>query len=129
MLDTSFVVAYFNTTDQNHDAAVKTAKILANKNSELYITDYIFSEIVTVSFVKLKNLKQAIGIGKIILESCNLLHVEKYIFEHAWKIFSGQKLRLSFADCTTIAAMQSQKIQKIATFDGDFSKIKGIDVL
>lgn len=129
MLDTSFVVAYFNTRDQNHDLAVKTAKILANQNSELYLTDYIFGETVTVSLVKLKNLKLAIHIGKIILESCNLLHIEKYIFEHAWKIFSGQKLRLSFVDCATIAAMQSQKIQKIATFDGDFSNIKGIDVL
>ena len=129
MLDTSFVVAYYNTRDQNHDVAVKIAKILANQNSELYITDYIFGEIVTVSFVKLKNLRKAIHIGKTILESCNLLHVEKGIFEHAWRIFSEQKLRLSFVDCATIATMESQKIQKIATFDGDFSKIKGIEVL
>lgn len=129
MLDTSFVVAYYNTRDQNHDLAVRTAKILANQNTELYVTDYIFGEIVTVSFVKLKNLGKAVHIGKTILKSCNLLHIEKGIFEHAWRIFSEQKLRLSFADCTTIAAMQSQKIQKIATFDGDFSKIKEVEVL
>ena len=129
MLDTSFVVAYFNTRDQNHDQATKTGKILARQNLEIYITDYIFGEIVTVVFVKLKNLEKALNIGKIILESCNLIHVEKDIFEHAWKIFSGQKLRLSFVDCITIAIMQDRKMQKIATFDGDFAKVKGVQVL
>lgn len=129
MLDTSFVVAYFNKRDQNHDLATKTGKTLAHQDLELYVTDYIFGEIVTVGFVKLKNLKKALDIGKIVLESCNLIHVEKDIFEHAWRIFSGQKLRLSFADCVTIAVMQNRKMQKIATFDDDFSKIKGVQVL
>lgn len=129
MLDTSFVVAYYNTRDQNHDLAAKTAKSLAAQNHPLYITDYIFGEIITVSFFKLKNLGKAVHIGKTVLESCNLLHTEKDTFEQAWKIFSEQNLRLSFVDCTTIATMQGQKIHKIATFDGDFSKISGIEVL
>lgn len=127
MLDTSFIVAYFNTRDQNHSSAVKIAKILANQNHELYITDYLFGEIATVSLVRLKNLEKAAQIGTTILEYCNLLHVDKDIFEHAWKIFSEQKLRLSFVDCTTIVVMKNQKIQKIATFDNDFNKIKGIE--
>lgn len=40
MLDTSFVIAYFNTRDQNHRLALNTAKILDHQNQELYITDY-----------------------------------------------------------------------------------------
>jgi len=128
MLDTSFVVAYFNTRDQNHDSAIKTAKILARQNHELYVTDYLFGEIVTVSLVRLKNLEKATHIGKIILEYCNLIHVDKEIFDHAWKIFSEQKLRLSFVDCTTIVAMKSQKMQQIATFDNDFNNVEGIEI-
>jgi predicted nucleic acid-binding protein len=129
MLDTSFVVAYFNTRDQNHDLAIKTAKTLASQNREIFITDYIFGEIVTVSFLRLKNVGKTTRIGKLILASCNLIYVEKNIFEYAWEIFSKQNLRLSFTDCTTIAAMQSQKIQKIATFDSDFTKVRGVEVL
>jgi predicted nucleic acid-binding protein len=129
MLDTSFVVAYYNTRDQNHEHAAKTAKLLATQNYPLYITDYIFGEIITVSFFKLKSLGKAVHVGKMVLESCNLLHTEKEIFEQAWKIFSEQKLRLSFVDCTTVAAMRGQKMQKIATFDGDFSKISGLEIL
>ena len=128
MLDTSFVVAYLNTRDQNNPLSAKTAKILADQNPELYVTNYIFGEIVTVIFLKLKNLKKAIDMGKMVLRSCNLVHVDKYVFEYAWKIFSEQKLRLSFVDCTTIATMEDQKIRKIATFDSDFIKVKGIEV-
>lgn len=129
MLDTSFVVAYYNTRDQNHGLAAKTVRSMSSKNQPLYITDYIFGEIVTVSFLKLKEPSKAVNIGKTILRSCNLLHTEKETFERAWKIFSEQKLRLSFVDCVTIATMLDQKIQKIATYDGDFSKISGIEVL
>lgn len=128
MLDTSFVIAYFNTRDQNHRLALNTAKILDHQNRELYITDYLFGEIVTVSLVRLKNLNKATYVGKIMLEYCNLIYVDKDLFEQAWKIFSEQNLRLSFVDCTTVATMKSQKIQKIATFDSDFNYVKGIEI-
>ena len=127
MLDTSFVLAYYNTRDQNHDEAAKMAKGLFSQ--PLYITNYIFGEIVTVSFFKLKNLGRAKSIGKTVLDSCNLLHLESEEFEDAWKLFSSQKLKLSFVDCTTITAMKSQRIPSIATFDGDFSKVEGIKVV
>lgn len=44
MLDASFVVAYFNTRDQNHERAKKVAKTLDDNDEELYITDYIFGK-------------------------------------------------------------------------------------
>lgn len=129
MLDTSFVVAYFNTNDQNHKEAVNTSKTLVQLNSELCITDYIFGEIATVSLLKLKDVKKAAQIGNLVLESCNVIPVKKDAFDDAWKIFSGQRLRLSFTDCTTIATMHSQGMQEIATFDKDFARVEGITVL
>lgn len=96
---------------------------------ELYVTDYVFGEIVTISFLKLKDLKKALNIGKQILESCNIVNTNKDIFAHAWEIFSKQKSRLSFVDCVIIAAMSDLKIQKIATFDQDFLKVKGLEIL
>jgi predicted nucleic acid-binding protein len=48
---------------------------------------------------------------------------------NAWETLSAQKLRLSFTDCITIAAMHSQKIQKVATYDSDFAKVEEITVL
>lgn len=86
-------------------------------------------KIVTVSLLRLKNLRRSVYIGKAILKSCNLVHIEKNIFEKAWTIFSDQRQRLSFVDCTTIAAMQEMKIRQIATFDGDFAEISHIQVL
>lgn len=129
MLDTSFIISYFNTRDQNHSLAAKIAKTITAQKMELYVTDYVFGEIVTISFLKLKNLKKALDIGKQILDSCNIVNTNKDIFADAWEIFSEQKSRLSFVDCTTIAAMSDLKIQKIATFDHDFLKVKGLEVL
>lgn len=129
MLDTSFVISYFNTRDQNHRLAAKIAKTITAQKMELYVTDYVFGEIVTISFLKLKNLKKALDIGKQILESCNVVNTDKDIFAYAWEIFSEQKLRLSFVDCATIATMSDLKIQKIATFDHVFLKVKGLEVL
>jgi predicted nucleic acid-binding protein len=82
-----------------------------------------------VSFLKLKNLKKVTRTSEIILEFCNLIHTEKDVFVNAWETLSAQKLRLSFTDCITIAAMHSQKIQKVATYDSDFAKVEEITVL
>ncbi|WP_211198875.1 type II toxin-antitoxin system VapC family toxin [Candidatus Nitrosotenuis uzonensis] len=122
-------MAYFNTSDQNHSSALNTAKILAVQDSALYVTDYIFSEVVTVSFLKLKSLKEATRIGKLVRQSCNMIYTEKNVFESAWQIFSEQRLQLSFVDCITIATMKNQKIRQIATFDRDFTKIEEMDVV
>jgi uncharacterized protein len=129
MLDTSFVVAYFNNKDQNHQSAINIAKTLTTQNPEFYITDYIFSEIVTVCLIRLKDIKKAAQIGRLILESCNLLTSQEETFIDAWNMFSTQKLQLSFVDCITIATMYNQNIRKIATFDKDFTKIQEITVL
>jgi predicted nucleic acid-binding protein len=128
VLDTSFVVAYFNTNDQNHGRAVDTAKALAIKNPELYITDYIFGEIVTVSLLRLKDIKKAAKIGNAVLRSCNIISADRNVFDEAWDMFSRQKLWLSFVDCITVATMREQRIREIATFDKDFTKIEGITV-
>jgi uncharacterized protein len=129
MLDTSFVVAYFNTNDQNHGRAVHTAKDMAAKNPELCVTDYIFGEIVTVSLLRLKDIKKAARIGSAIMRYCNIISADRSVFDEAWNAFSGQQMQMSFTDCITVATMRDQRIQEIATFDKDFTKIDGITVI
>src|SRR3989304_479092 len=100
VLDTSFIVSYFNTRDQNH---LKAVKLMKKIHEPLCITDYIFGEVVTVSLIRLKS------------------------FDNAWNLFCKQKETvLSFTDCTTISVMLENDIGKIATFDGDFGKISKI---
>ena len=127
ILDTSFIVSYFNTRDQNHPKAVKLMKEI---HEPLCLTDYIFGEVVTVSLIRLKSLDRAAKIGEILLKSLKIIDVEKISFDKAWNLFCKQKATLlSFTDCTTVSVMQESDIEKIATFDVDFDKIRGIKVI
>ena len=127
VLDTSFIVSYFNTRDQNH---LKAVKLMKKIHEPLCITDYIFGEVVTVSLIRLKSLDRATKIGNVLLKSLKIINVEKTSFDNAWNLFCKQKETvLSFTDCTTISVMLENDIEKIATFDGDFGKISRITVI
>jgi predicted nucleic acid-binding protein len=127
ILDSSFIVSYFNTRDQNHPQAIKLMKKI---HEPLCMTDYIFSEVVTVSLIRLKSLDGASKIGEILLKSMKMIGVEKSSFDNAWILFCKQKeTLLSFTDCTTVSVMQENDIEKIATFDEDFDKISGIEII
>ena len=127
VLDTSFIVSYFNTRDQNH---LKAVKLMKKIHEPLCITDYIFGEVVTVSLIRLKSLDRATKIGNVLLKSLKIVNVEKTSFDNAWNLFCKQKETvLSFTDYTTISVMLENDIGKIATFDGDFGKISKITVI
>jgi hypothetical protein len=96
----------------------------------LYITDYIFDESVTVILIRLKSISETVKIGESIRKSTELLEVEMTDFEDAWKFFKRQEITgFSFTDCTTLEMMKKNEIKNIATFDEDFVKVKGINVI
>lgn len=132
VLDSSLVVAYFNSRDDNHAKASKIIEdiVKGRYGSTACITDYIFDEVVTVSFIRLKSLARSAKIGDMLLKSTKVLEVNKNCFDDAWDIFCAQKnTHLSFTDCTTISVMQENNIENLATFDKDFTKINEIRVV
>ncbi|MBU5537653.1 MAG: PIN domain-containing protein [Candidatus Aenigmatarchaeota archaeon] len=131
ILDTSFIVAFYNIRDENHTRAAKLMRdIIAGKYGELFITDYIFDECMTVIFIRLKNLSETVRIGELIRKSTKFLEIEKSDFEEAWKLFKRQKTTaFSFTDCSTLVIAKENNIKNIATFDEDFLKIKRINVI
>ncbi|MBI4177498.1 MAG: type II toxin-antitoxin system VapC family toxin [Candidatus Aenigmarchaeota archaeon] len=131
LLDTSFVVAYYNTEDNNHNkAAVIMKGLIAGEYGDIFITDYIFDEIATIAFVRLKNLNKTIEIGEAVNNLAKIDYIGKDIFEDTWNLFKGQKAtRFSFTDCSTLSMMKKRGIKNIATFDEDFEKIREIEVV
>jgi len=131
ILDTSFIVSYYNIRDENHEKAVELMRDITNrKYGNLYITDYIFDESVTVILIRLKSLFKTTIIGELIRKSTEMLEIERDSFEEAWKLFKRQKkTAFSFTDCTTLNTMEIKNVKNIATFDEDFKKIKGINVI
>ena len=131
LLDTSFLIAYFNQRDENHQKAINLVKnIVDQKFGSLYTTDYIFNETVTVSLIRMKSLERAKSIGNILLKALEMIQIGEGVFLEAWKIFQSQKgTRFGFTGCTTIATMRHGGINNIATFDKDFTKIREINCI
>ena len=78
----------------------------------------------------MKSLRRAVEIGNVLLRTSKIIEVEKINFDKAWYLFRKQKTtNFGFTDCTTISVMQENNIKNIATFDGDFKKIKGINII
>lgn len=126
ILDTSFLVSYYNLRDDNHNKAEELMKKISRDDFDVVISDYVFGECCTVLLIRLKNFKKTFEICELI-KSLEILRVDDGVFERAWEIFKEQeKTKMSFTDCSTIALMEMNGIKNIATFDEDFNKLKGI---
>ncbi|MBS7654970.1 type II toxin-antitoxin system VapC family toxin [Candidatus Bathyarchaeota archaeon] len=125
LLDSSFIIAYSNEVDENHNKAFQIAKdIDLGIYGAPVITDYIFDEVVTVMLIKVKNLMKVIELGEALLNATILLEVDKDSFNLAWDVFKAQlKPSLSFTDCTSIALCRINGISNIATFDKKFYEL------
>lgn len=130
-LDSSFLISVEVETDQNHAEAIRIRNdIIKGKYGKIFISDYIFDETVTVTFGRMKSLQKAVLVGSGLMESAEILKVDKGIFRKAWELFKGQKsTRLSFTDCTTVSIMEENGIESIATFDGDFARLGTVNVI
>jgi len=131
VIDTGILFGFEVTSDKKHTDAVR---IINDAVDGVYgtaiITDYIFDETVTLTFARTKDLSKAVIVGER-LNNLEILKIDQSAFDNAWKIFKSQETKkgFSFTDCTTIAAMKANGIDKIATFDSGFRQIKGIEVI
>ena len=130
-LDSSFLIAYYNSTDKHKNKALDIMdNLIAGKYGTPYISDYVFDEVVTILFVRNKDKSIATTLGEILRESLEIINVNEELFGNAWTLFRNQKdTNFSFTDCTNLAIMQYKGILQIATFDEDFTKSKGIKVV
>ena len=130
-LDTNFLVALEVEKDENHKKSlIVRDKIVNNEYGNSVISDYIFDETMTVTFMRLKDLEKTVAIGTKLRGSPIFIRLEESDFEETWKLFRNQKdTKFSFTDCSNLAIMKRLNIKNIATFDGDFEKIDEINVI
>lgn len=131
LLDTSFVVAYYNTRDEHHEKAKEIMqKLKVNMLGECCITDYIFDECMTVILLRLKDIKKATEIGNDLLALTKIIYMDENLFQFTRQIFKEQqKTKLSFTDCSSIALLKDRNMQGIITFDTEFGKVGRINII
>ncbi len=130
-LDSSFIVAYYNEDDSLHEKALSIAKEIAeNKYGTSVITDYVFSETVTVIMLKAKMLEPAAEAGERILNSTFMINTDHQLVLDSFETFKKQgKPKLSFIDCSIIAVCNANGIANIATFDKALKEASGLNVI
>ena len=128
-IDANIFLAYDNLNDVNHTRASKILKeIESGKFGDFFTSDYIFNEVVGVTFRK-KGKDRAVLLGEQILKSFLIINIDDHLLKEAWKIFSNTKLNLNLVDCTHIAAMKIINVELIATLDKEFMNMPEIQVI
>ena len=125
-IDTGVIIAFHNPYDQHHKDAVTILQRYSDHDR--FITDFIFDEAVTLTLARGTHTK-AVAVGTSILHGdLRMIKVGERLFSKAWNLFHRFEA-FSFTDCTTLATLELFHIKKIATFDSEFEKIKGIEVV
>lgn len=131
ILDTSFIVAFVNTRDVHHTAAVEAMSMIASgRLGRPLVPEYVVGETLTVIVCR-AGLPAAVRIGRRMLESKDLTVVPCTSYmDGAFEIFRAQRgRRLSFTDAAIVAIARSEEIPHVATFDRALGKVKGIQAV
>ncbi|MCL2156738.1 MAG: type II toxin-antitoxin system VapC family toxin [Methanobrevibacter sp.] len=123
LVDSTFFTAIVNKKDQWYEDSLKVAKKIVNMDK--IVSNLIISESVT-------NVSSLFG-GKLgkkvyynIKDNYMIFEENRQIYDstiHTLLYYDGT---LSYADCLSLEIMKKLKINKIASFDADFDKVKGI---
>lgn len=128
-LDSSVLVSYEVENDVNHKKAESIIQRIIDSGNQAAVSDYVFDEVVTVTFIRSHSLQKAILAGEKMKTSTRILKVDDFTFEQAWNLFKNQNTKLSFTDCSILSVMRAHGIPYIATFDKEFSSVNWINII
>lgn len=131
VLDSSYLVAYYNSSDAHHAAAARaTVQLLSGAWGTGLLLDYVFAEVVTVLLSR-RGLETAVRVADTLLDAREITFVPcSDLFLDALEVFRGpQGGRLSFADAAIVVAARKLAAGRVLTFDADFRGVDGLLVL
>jgi predicted nucleic acid-binding protein len=124
--DTGAFLAYRNKKDKYHETAFKLFKeALKGKYGQIYTSDYIYDEALTLALIRTNNLSVAMDIAEVIRSPrIKMVFIDTELLEKSTKTFKQYSDRnLSFTDAVTIEIMKELNIEKYFGFDSHFDGI------
>ena len=122
--DSNYFIALFNAHDALHERAKKITREM--EQIVFYISNFIFLETVTVLSQKCGR-KTSREVGEHLLKNplIKIVHFDEILQKETWRIFQEEPSKnISFADCSTVAVMDTEGISELLTFDTtDFKKL------
>jgi predicted nucleic acid-binding protein len=131
VLDSSFLVAFHNTRDVHHEAARSVMeRLVRGEWGRALLPEYVFLEVVTVLAAR-RSLGTAVSAGEALLRAQEVDFVPcSEHFLDAWEVFRAQDPpTLSLADAAIVAIARIAGADRVATFDADFRRRKGLRVV
>ena len=125
-VDTGAFLAYRNKRDKYHEFALKLfTDALKRKYGQIYTSDYIYDETLTLALVRTNNIAVALDIAEVIQSPrIKMVFVDAKLLERStttFKKYSGRNL--SFTDAVSIEIMKEFNIEKYFGFDSHFNGI------
>ncbi len=124
--DTGAFLAYRNKKDKYHAAAQRLfMDALKGKHGQIYTSDYIYDEALTLALARTNNIVVALDIADVILSPrIKMVFVDKGLLERSTKTFKKYSGRnLSYTDAVSIEIMNEFEIEKYLGFDAHFNGI------
>lgn len=131
VLDSSFVIAYYNTRDAHHGAAARTmVHLAAGQWGQALLLEYVVLEIVTVLRAR-RNLDVAVDVATKLLSAREIDFVPcSDFFLESLDAFRRQASgEMSFTDSAIATVARRHRPGYVATFDADFRDQPGLRVI
>ncbi|OHA65658.1 MAG: hypothetical protein A3D64_01690 [Candidatus Wildermuthbacteria bacterium RIFCSPHIGHO2_02_FULL_49_9] len=120
-LDTSAIYALADTTDQNHDKAVRLFTKASKEGEELFLHNYILIEATALIQRRL-----GLHLAKTFLKDSSkftVLWIDASLHEKSVQSFhQSSQRKLSFVDWVSFLAMREKGVAAAFAFDEDFRK-------
>ncbi len=123
-VDTTFLIALLIKTDPLHEKALEISETIRERK---VINNTVLNE--TLNAFTGKGGKAGKELYQVILEMFDIIYLDEKDYENAIDIYLNFNSSINYSDCTILSSMVKNKINRIVTFDSDFNKIKGINVI
>lgn len=124
--DTGAFLAYRNKKDRYHETAFKLFRdALKGKYGQIYTSDYIYDEALTLALIRTNNIAVAMDIAEVIQSPrIKMVFVDTELLEKSKETFKHYSDRnLSFTDAASIEIIKEFNIEKYFGFDSHFDGI------
>lgn len=124
-IDSNFFCALYNPVDSQHQKAVKIAAILRKENPLLFISNFVFLEVVTIISQRIGK-QAAVQIGGHLMDEnkVKMININPQLNRQTWEFFQQIKNKnISFVDVSIPIVLSAEGIKNFLTFDVDHFKI------
>ena len=127
-VDSSFIIALVNENDSLHDKSLEYVDLI--EKNDCYISNLVINEVITVIGNKI-DLETALSAFDLINDIFHIINEYeiKDFNSNTMLIYEKHGTKLSFTDCSIIVDMHYHKIENLLSFDKEFKKVEGINLI